>query len=142
MFLKRIFFIFKRLSHFQTDLAKNLKGRLAEPRPGWWLAPSMNMICAYLNGTDAVTLPEIQAELDQCNFTVGLACLVIARATVCMIVLMTPCMASSCSLYSDRYIIFAKYPSSIRFFPTTPPIKFPTVEYLPSDTNDPKSRYL
>ena len=36
-------------------------------------------------------------------------------------------MASSCSLYKDRYMSLAKYPSIIRLLPIKPPIMLPTV---------------
>ena len=43
-------------------------------------------------------------------------------------------------LIEGQYIMRAKQPSIIMLPPTSLPIRLPTVEYLPSDTSEPKSR--
>src|SRR6266850_5389617 len=85
-------------------------------------------------------LPNSPHDAVQCSFTCGSVRRVIILAAVSSVTFQKPCNASSCILYSDRYIIRANHPSIQRLWPARPPIRFPTTEYSPSETSEPKSR--
>src|SRR6266700_2463766 len=76
----------------------------------------------------------------QCSLTCGSVRRVMILAAVSSVTFQNPCNASSCILYSDRYIIRANQPSIQRLGPTRPPMRFPTTEYSPSEMSEPKSR--
>src|SRR5260370_41219435 len=78
----------------------------------------------------------------QCSFTGGPVRGDRPRASKPSTARRVPCSARSCSMRSERYITPATRPSMKKPRPKRRPIRFPTVSCWPTDTSEPKSRYV
>src|SRR5262249_29656315 len=99
---------------------------------------------ALANGGGASPLvPAPETPVDcQCSFTGGPVRCARARARTPSMARTVPLSARSCIMRSDWYMIRANRPSTKMLRPSRKPIRLPTVLHLPSETSEPKSRYV